>query len=253
MRLAVLGSGSRGNATLVEAAGESVLVDCGFSIRETEKRLFALDCAPEDISAVLVTHEHSDHSKGVRSFAEKHGLPVYATHGTAVHKSLLGLQGLREIVAGQAFTIGGLRVEPVTVPHDAREPCQYIFEHAGQRLGILTDLGHVSPRVEQSYSQCHMLFIEANHDEVMLAGGPYPPALKRRVGGAWGHLSNRQTAAFLATVCQDTLKHLVLGHVSEKNNSSQLVKQMVADVALQEVQVTFAAQDEIVPWIELPH
>lgn len=251
MRFAALGSGSKGNGLLVESGTSCVLVDCGFSVRETVKRLALLGRDPAALSGILVTHEHSDHSKGVRALAAKFQLDVYASFGTASHKSMAGLESWKPVVPGEVFAIGELSIEPVTVPHDAREPCQFIFEADNCKFGLLTDLGHISVRVKQRYGDCHGLFIEANHDESMLAEGPYPLALKRRVGGNWGHLSNRQTLELLRGVCPQTLQQLVLGHISEKNNCGGLVADVVAQVDLPDVSITYAQQDAVLDWIEL--
>ena len=137
------------------------------------------------------------------------------------------------------------------MPHDASEPCQYVFEAAGQRVGLLTDLGHVTPRIQQSYSHCDSLFIESNHDEQMLAAGSYPAALKRRVGGDWGHLSNRQTRDFLQGICLERLQHLVVGHISEQNNCPDLVAAAMQLPQLGQAQVSFAEQDQILDWITI--
>lgn len=228
LRLASLGSGSKGNGTLVEAGSTCVLVDCGFSIRDTEARLARLGRTPADLSAVLVTHEHSDHGRGVVPLARKYGIPVMLTAGTARALGPEGLRDVRLISAHEAFILGALQVTPVAVPHDAREPVQFVFSSGGRRLGVLTDLGSITPHVVASFSQCDGLLLEANHDPEMLARGPYPPALKRRVGGDWGHLSNGQCAQLLARVERQRLQVLILGHISQHNNTVALVADAVA-------------------------
>jgi phosphoribosyl 1,2-cyclic phosphodiesterase len=250
MRLAALGSGSRGNGLLVEYGQTCLLVDCGFSLRATLERLQELGRAIEDISGILVTHEHSDHSKGVQALSRRYQLPVYMTHGTARHRSVAEVQQ-RILIRGQdRFRLGEIDVQAVTVPHDAREPCQYVFEAGGCKLGILTDLGHVTPQIQQSYSDCDGLFVESNHDEDMLAEGPYPPSLKRRVGGRWGHLSNAQTRALMLDLALDRLQHLVVGHISEKNNAPELVAEALQLPQLDGASLCFAEQDEILNWID---
>jgi phosphoribosyl 1,2-cyclic phosphodiesterase len=251
VRLAALGSGSRGNGLLVQHAQTCLLVDCGFSLRSTLQRLQVLGHEPQNLSAILVTHEHSDHIKGVPALAVKYRLPVYMTHGTARHRSVAQLERAQLIRAQHDFQIGDIRVQAVTVPHDAREPCQYVFEAAGQRLGLLTDLGHVTPQIQRSYSDCDTLFIESNHDEQMLAAGSYPAALKRRVGGKWGHLSNRQTREFLRHLAVDRLRQLVVGHISEQNNSHELVSRALHLPGLRQTRIALAAQDDILPWIDV--
>ncbi len=249
--MAALGSGSRGNGLLVEHGNTCLLVDCGFSLRATVQRLQALGREAEDLSAILVTHEHSDHIKGVKALSAKYQLPVYMTHGTARHRSVTQVERPQLIRGQDRFDIGEISVQAVTVPHDASEPCQYVFEAAGQRVGLLTDLGHVTPRIQQSYSHCDSLFIESNHDEQMLAAGSYPAALKRRVGGNWGHLSNRQTRDFLQGVCLERLQHLVVGHISEQNNCPDLVAAAMQLPQLGQAQVSFAEQDQILDWITI--
>lgn len=251
MRFASLGSGSRGNATLVEWQGRCLLVDCGFTIKETVLRLARLGKAPEDLAAILVTHEHGDHIKGVAPFARKFNLPVYMTPGTYRSKDLGALPELHLIQGYQPFSVAGVEVVPVAVPHDAREPSQFLFEIAGRRLGILTDLGSISPHVEACYQACDALVIEANHDSGMLASGPYPPSLKRRVGGQWGHLSNQQTAGFLHRAETRRLQHLVVAHISQKNNSLALAQETLAESTRDLERVVYACQDEGFDWLEI--
>lgn len=233
LRFASLGSGSRGNATLVEAGQTRVLVDIGFSVRETVRRLALLAVAPETVAAILVTHEHSDHANGVASFAARFGTPVFLTAGTKRAMDGRGhFDGVdvdcRRVVRGIGFAIGQLGVTPVRVPHDAQEPCQYVFESAGARLGVLTDVGSLTPQVVAAYARCDALLLECNHDSRMLAEGPYPAGLRARVGGDFGHLSNAQAAQLLAQVDRSRLKTLVIGHLSEKNNLEQLARSAAA-------------------------
>ncbi len=218
MRFASLGSGSKGNATLVEAGQTLVMVDCGFSLRETTRRLARIGRTPDDISAILVTHEHSDHSAGVAKLSRKHAVPVYLTHGTAHSGRFDGASELRCFNCEERFDIGALTVQAVTVPHDAAEPCQFRLESADRSLGILTDLGHVTPHVVAHYRDCDSLLLEFNHDLDMLLEGSYPPALKRRVGGDWGHLNNEQAADLLRQLDHGRLNNLVVAHISENNN-----------------------------------
>lgn len=206
------------------------MVDCGFSTRETVRRLRSMDLEPADLQAVLVTHEHTDHASGVVRFASKHQLPVYATHGTACSDYLAGAKDLREIHADVGFEIGELEIMPVPVPHDAREPVQYVFGHAGRRLGVLTDTGCITRHIEQQYADCDALMLECNHDLRMLAEGPYSPRLKRRVGGDYGHLNNTQAASLLESVDQDRLQHLVVTHISEQNNLPELARKALESV-----------------------
>lgn len=254
MRFASLGSGSRGNATLVErlgGQGQTLLVDCGFTIKATEARLARLNKTPADLAAILVTHEHGDHIKGVGPLARKYKLPVYMTPGTFHSKDLGHLPELNLIHGYEPFEVAGIRVVPVAVPHDAREPAQFIFETNGKRLGVLTDLGSITPHVEQCYQACDAMVFEANHDPAMLASGPYPPSLKRRVGGQWGHLSNQQAAGFLKRLDTTRLQRLVVAHISQKNNSLALARQTLCDATTGVEQVVYACQDEGFDWLSI--
>lgn len=250
MRFASLGSGSKGNATLVESGDTCVLIDCGFSVRETVKRLQRLSVEPEQLSAILVTHEHGDHLRGVMPLSRKYQLPVFLTAGTA-KAGRVDEQSVTVIHADNPFEIGTLQILPVAVPHDAREPVQYVLHDQNFRLGVLTDLGMVTSHVIDHYSQLDGLLLEANHDLQMLASGPYPPSLKQRVSGRWGHLNNLQSADLLSQVERSQLQQLVLGHISLKNNSVERVQKAVAEVVTDVVAVHYACQDQGFDWLEL--
>lgn len=230
LHFASLGSGSRGNATLIRTDHCLLLIDCGFTIKETERRLNMLGHGPEDITAVLVTHEHSDHIKGVGPFARKHQLPVYLTHGTAQYHGLEKLSAKHPINIQHTFLIEDIDITPVAVPHDAREPCQFVFRNNGDTVGLLTDLGSITPHVIEQYQHCDALMLESNHCPQMLAMGPYPPSLKQRVGGHWGHLSNHQAAQLLANIETERLQHLVISHISEQNNTEALARKTIREV-----------------------
>lgn len=251
MRFASLGSGSGGNGTLVRWDGGAILLDCGFSAREAELRLARLGFAAADLTAILVTHEHTDHIKGVAPLARRHRLPVYLTQGTWQSRDLGQLPDLRLITGYTPFELDGLRVTPVAVPHDAREPAQYVFDSGKLRLGILTDLGSITPHVEEHYQGCDALILEANHDRAMLASGAYPPAVKRRVGGQWGHLSNCQAAGFLARLDTHRLQHLVVAHISHQNNSLALAAAALAPHVEVVPQVTYACQNQGFGWLQI--
>ncbi|MEB0078073.1 MBL fold metallo-hydrolase [Pseudomonas sp. CCI3.2] len=228
MRFAVLGSGSRGNGTLVASNDTYVLVDCGFSLRETERRLARLGVSPHQLSAILVTHEHADHVHGVSLLSRRYNLPVYLSNGT--------LRGMRKPVeaagflsGGQPLQVGALSIDVVCVAHDALEPTQFVFNDGQRRFGLLTDLGSYGPAVLQSYHGLDALMIEANHCRDMLARGRYPYFLKERVGGELGHLNNHQAANLVSELGWQSLQHLVLGHLSSKNNLPQLARQCFVD------------------------
>ncbi|HEC17131.1 MAG TPA: MBL fold metallo-hydrolase [Sedimenticola sp.] len=253
MRFALLGSGSRGNATLIEAGGTRLLVDCGFSARETERRLAWLDVAADSLDAILVTHEHGDHIQGLGTMARRHGLPVWMTGGTRRQGRHGDLPEIHAFSSHQAaFSIGDIRVSPFPVPHDAREPVQFVFGHGPSRLGMLTDSGAITPHILELLQDCDALMLECNHDMDMLAQGPYPPSLRARVGGRLGHLNNRQAADLLRRIDHGRLRHLVAAHLSEKNNTPELAAEALLSVSASlEARVTVSTQDETTGWLEL--
>ncbi len=219
MRFALLGSGSRGNAALICAGRTQLLLDCGLGLAEALRRLSRLGVEAAELSGILVTHEHGDHLGGVGALARRFGLPVWMTPGTcSVWRNPVPSQ-LRMITPHEAFVIDDLQVQPYPVPHDAREPCQFVFSDGRLRLGVLSDAGSVTVHMRSTLDVCDGLLLEFNHDPDLLAAGPYPESLKRRVGGAYGHLSNTQAASLLQSVDCSRLQHLVLTHLSETNNT----------------------------------
>ena len=252
MKLASLGSGSQGNATLIDDGQTCIMIDLGFSGKEVEKRLARLGHSPLDIDAILVTHEHADHIHGVGVFSRKYKTPVYLTPGTYDVKKMGHVPMLRHVNCHKPFTIGSLAIEPVPVPHDAREPCQYVISANGIRVGILTDLGHITTYVEQQYAECDALLLECNHDPTMLENGPYPYALKQRVAGRHGHLNNQQAADLLSKLELKRLKQLVISHISVKNNHPDLAMAALAPVLEGwQGQLTLADQTTGFDWIHL--
>ncbi|GAB5414688.1 MAG: MBL fold metallo-hydrolase [Congregibacter sp.] len=251
MRFASLGSGSRGNATLIEIAPDSlVLVDCGFSVKEMQRRAVAADVRLDTIQAIFVTHEHSDHSSGVAALSRHLEIPVYLTHGTLATGRLDNCYATQCFNADDELGLEGYRVRAVAVPHDAREPVQFVFEAAQRRIGVLTDLGSITAHVAQAFSDCDALLLEFNHDTQMLAVGPYPPALKRRVGGDWGHLSNVQALQLLASLAHQNIQHLVIAHISEKNNCQKRVAELLGRELPGLAQKTiFASQESGFSWL----
>ncbi len=218
LRFASLGSGSKGNATLVESGNTRILVDCGFSLVETERRLQRLGVSPDTLTAILVTHEHGDHSNGVGRLSRRYRIPVWLTVGTfhSVRDAKFSQQHF--INVHQPFAVDDLYISPFPVPHDAREPCQFIFSEGSLRLGLLTDTGSYTPHIIERLQGLDALMLECNYDAQMLARGPYPPSLKSRVGGVYGHLDNRHAAELLQQLDQRKLQHLVGMHLSEANN-----------------------------------
>ena len=232
MRFASLGSGSRGNAWVIESGRSRVLLDCGFSLSATMQRLarFGLDAA--NLDAILVTHEHTDHAGGVFRLARRYGLTVCLSHGTLSALGDAAAAGcrLQLLHAGEPFALGDLQVEPFTIPHDAREPLQFVFGNGAVRLGFLTDAGHVSAHVEQVLRGCEGLVLESNHDPELLRTGRYHHALKARVAGRHGHLSNDEAAALLSRLAGPHLRQVVAAHLSEENNRPELARAAFAGV-----------------------
>ena len=243
MRIASLGSGSRGNATLVQHLNTTLLVDNGFSLKQFRHRLDRLEMEPEAIDAVLLTHEHGDHSGGVQRLCANHGIPLWTAVGTARAALSPGFD-YQMLIAGHAVTIGDIEVNPVTVPHDASEPLQFIFRQLdnGKRLGILTDTGHITRHIVEAYDSLDALLLEFNYDVDMLINGPYPEPLKQRVGGNLGHLSNEQSLDLLRQIDTRNLNCLIAGHISEKNNTSVIVDELIRQ--LPDVPVPVLADQE---------
>jgi phosphoribosyl 1,2-cyclic phosphodiesterase len=254
MRFASLGSGSRGNALVVEAGTTRILIDCGFGPRELTRRLARLGLAADAFAAIVVTHEHGDHGSGVAANANRHGLDVFLTHGTfaALRRDGGSLVSPRLIDSHASFAIGDLIVQPFPVPHDAREPVQYILSDGASRLGVLTDVGCVTPHIVELLSCCDALVLECNHDLEMLAAGKYPEHLKRRISGRDGHLDNGAAAALLAQLDTARLQHIVAAHLSQQNNRSELAQQALAGALGCTCDwIEVASQEEGFSWREL--
>ncbi len=246
MGFASLGSGSRGNGTVVALADKVFLIDCGFNLKQTEKRLARLGLSGGDLDAVLVTHEHADHIGGVEALCHKYSVPVYASFGTLKYD----LGGVRSHAfdGDVPFEIDGVSVNPVCVPHDSREPTQFVLGDGTETIGVLSDLGCVTAHVLEQYSQCSLLLMEANHDRRMLAEGSYPPRLKRRVGADYGHLSNDQALSLLQEIAHPELK-VVLGHVSEQNNHPNVLARTFDGMQSAVNELRIANQNEGFDWI----
>jgi len=253
VRFASLASGSRGNALLVEHDATLVMVDCGLGVNNVEERLRRVDRHPRDIAALLLTHEHSDHVRGVASFAKRHGIPVWTTAGTATAASLTTLPRLRVFGCSRPLEIGALRVEPFTVPHDAREPCQFTFTAAGRRLGILSDIGHVTAHVRDRLSRCDAIALEFNHDLDALHNGSYPAVVKQRIASSLGHLNNSQAVDLLRELDNEDLQWVMALHVSEANNSPEMVTRALrsAIVEARSTALHRARQDEASSWLDI--
>lgn len=257
MKFASLGSGSEGNALLISAASgtttTTVMLDCGFSLRETERRLARVGKQAADIAAIVVTHEHGDHVGGVFKFARRHGTPVWITRGTyaAVASACDGVD-LHFCRDGDALAIGDLQLHPYTVPHDAREPVQYVATDGRYRLGVLTDAGQSTSHLVQALHLCDALMLECNHDRQMLADSAYSMSLKRRIGGDYGHLANDTSAEILAALDKSRLKIVVGAHLSLKNNTPELARQALCSVLDAEAcEVMIACQEDGFDWISV--
>ena len=232
MRFCSLGSGSTGNATLVEARSGTtvsrVLVDCGLSLRELEARLARAGLAASELDAVFVTHEHGDHVGCALPLAQRHGVALWMSRGTwrAIGEPEWPVNFARD---GQAIALGDLELLPYTVPHDAEEPLQACFSDGALRLGVLTDAGSITPHLLDHLRGCHALLLECNHDLEMLARSRYPASLKARVGGRFGHLSNDTAAQILSACRHEGLRHVVAAHLSEQNNCPELALAALAE------------------------
>ena len=229
------------------------MLDCGFALRETERRLQRLGMTPSDITGLIVTHEHQDHVGGVFKFARRHKIPVWLSFGThqAVQKDCEGV-AIHFCRDGERLTIRDLEFTPYTVPHDAREPLQYVAGDGQFKLGVLTDAGHPTSRMISALGGCDGLVLECNHDREMLANSAYPPSLKRRIGGNYGHLANDATAEILRAIDKSRLKTLVGAHLSQQNNTRELALDALNSAADPErVHIRIACQEDGFDWTEL--
>lgn len=231
LRFKSLGSGSTGNATLIEAIGMRplrLLVDCGLSLKPLLHRLAQAGLRPEDIDAAFITHEHADHIGCTRAFCLRWRIPVWMSRGTHAAMGSPDFEGLlRTARDGEPIDLGGLELMPFTVPHDAREPLQLSCTDGSAKLGILTDLGYATAHVMAHLKDCDAMLLECNHDSELLRQSNYPPFLKRRVSGQYGHLSNAAAADIAGTLAHSGLKHLVAAHLSAQNNRPELVQEVM--------------------------
>jgi len=257
LRFRSLGSGSSGNATLIEAGSgirtSRVLVDCGFGIRHLEARLQRAGLEACDIDALFITHEHGDHIGCAHSFSRRHGTAVWMSEGTWMASGARDYEGRLFFARdGEPIAVGELMLQPFTVPHDAREPLQLRCTDGARHLGVLTDLGHATPHVLAQLSGLDSLLLEFNHDTDMLAASSYPPFLKQRVGGKWGHLSNDAAAAIAAALCHGAIRHLVAAHLSEQNNRPEIVRLAMAQVlGANADEMLTANAAEGTPWLDV--
>ena len=258
IRFASLASGSKGNCLVAEVGASRLLVDCGLPQRDTVRRLARLGLTPGDLTGIVVTHEHDDHVGGVFSFAAKHALPVWLTHGTlraateAGKGDASGAVHINIVDGRTAFAVGDIQVQPYTVPHDAREPVQFVFSDGAFRLGVLTDIGASTRHVEDALSGCDALVLECNHDLELLWGSGYPKWLKERIAGPFGHLDNGQARARLASLDRSRLQHVICAHLSQQNNRPDLARRALAlALGCEDEWVGLATQEEGFAWREL--
>ncbi len=249
-----MGSGSEGNALLVCVGETCVLLDCGFSLKESVTRMAHLGVMPDQLSGILVTHEHGDHIGGVARLARSFDLPVWLTHGTlrSQPKAFSGIPMIHEIDPHGVFSVGDIEIFPFPVPHDAVEPVQFVFGDGKSRLGVLTDVGSSTPHIEAMLSGCDALVLESNHDVRMLMNGDYPYSLKQRVGGRFGHLSNQESADILTRLDTRRLQHLVAAHLSSRNNTPELaVEALSSALGCEKSWVEVATQETGFEWREI--
>jgi phosphoribosyl 1,2-cyclic phosphodiesterase len=254
IRFASLGSGSEGNGLLVESGSTRILVDCGFNISETVRRLARLGLEPADLAAILITHEHDDHAGGVARLARRYDIPVYLTYGTLVAIGDKGamIPRVSLIDSHSPFAIGDLEVHPYPVPHDAREPSQFVFSDGDKRLGLLTDTGASTPHIERMLSGIEALVLECNHELDLLMNGPYPPSLKRRISGRLGHLDNGTAARIVGGIDCTRLQHFIAAHLSASNNTPELARTAMAGALnCEETWICIATQAEGFAWREI--
>lgn len=230
MRVCLLASGSRGNAALIEAGDCRILVDAGLSAREIDRRLSALELSGSDLHAVLVSHEHNDHTSGIGPLARRYSLPVYIERETVRQLPRLGkIEDLRLFEVGERICLHGLDIATFPTAHDAVNPVGFTIDSCEGRVGYATDLGLATRLVVEQLRNCRVLVLEANHDEQMLFDGPYPWHLKQRIRGRLGHLSNRETLELLQQVGWPGLEALFLAHLSDENNCPDLVSQLIEE------------------------
>lgn len=254
MRFASLGSGSGGNALLIEAGSTLILLDCGFSLSELTGRLNRIGVAPDDLDAIIVTHEHEDHACGVAKLASDFDIPVYLTRGTL---SALGAEGRsipRRVLIDpySTFAVDGIEVRPFPVPHDAREPVQFLVSDGAVKLGVLTDTGQPTPHIAQVLSGVNALVLECNHDLDMLMNGPYHPRLKSRIAGRLGHLANTASAELLRAMDCSRVQHVIAAHLSQTNNTPELARAALAgELGCEADWIGVATQDDGFAWRQI--
>ena len=226
IQFASLNSGSNGNCYYIGNSREAILVDVGISCREAEKRMRNMGLSIKQVRAIFISHEHTDHIKGVTTLANKYSLPVYITEGTAKNGPRMIRHLARTFRSNETIFIGNITVTPFSKLHDANDPHSFMISHEGINIGVFTDIGSVCEQVKRYFRQCHAAFLETNYDEELLEKGSYPTHLKNRIKSERGHLSNGQALELFNNHRPAFMTHLLLSHLSKDNNDPQLVKQL---------------------------
>jgi len=256
MRVVPLASGSSGNSFLVQDNGSSILVDAGLSAKQIVQRLASVQTAPETVKAIVVSHGHSDHTKGIGVLSKKYKIPVWMNEGTkcAVGDTLQKIHSLHLFETGRIFEIAGFKIHPFSVPHDCIDPVGFRISKGAARLGIATDLGTATNLVANVLAGLQVVVLESNHDPKMLMNGPYPLQLKQRVKGRRGHLSNPDTAKLLEKILHGDLQTIILAHMSETNNTAELAldcaRSSLTEFLDRRGRLFCAKQNEVGPTIE---
>ncbi len=257
MRFASLGSGSEGNGLIVQAGATTLLLDCGFGLADTARRLQRLNLTPGKIDGIVVTHEHDDHVGGVPRFARKHEIPVYLTHGTLMAAGVARFDGVvvNVIDSHYALPVGDMQLLPFPVPHDAREPAQFVFSDGDKSLGVLTDTGASTNHIEAMLSTVDALVLECNHDLDMLMNSAYPYTLKQRISGRLGHLDNSTASGLLRALRmhnKSRMQHVIAAHLSKQNNTPDLARRALAEALdCGENWIGVATQDDGFAWRDI--
>lgn len=256
MRFASLGSGSEGNGLIVHAGNTHLMLDCGFGLADTTRRLGRLDLTPGQLNGIVVTHEHDDHVGGVARFARKHDLPVYMTHGTLMATGVARFKDVEVniIDSHTPLPVGDIQLRPFPVPHDAREPAQFVFGDGDKSLGVLTDTGVSTAHIETVLSAVDALVLECNHDLDMLMNSAYPFALKQRISGRLGHLDNSTASGLLRALpkAMGRMQHVIAAHLSRQNNTPALARHaLAAALGCEDDWIGVATQDDGFDWREI--
>lgn len=254
LRFSILASGSDGNSLVVEAGNTRVLVDCGLkSAKEVEIRLLQRGLHPSDLSAIVITHEHGDHIGSAGVLARRFNLAIHASFGTLnAWADSTKVERLCPFDNHENFSVGDLQIQAYPVPHDSRDPTQFVFSDGACRLGLLTDVGHITPHIIQQLTGCDALILESNHDTELLHKSTYPEHLIRRIHGQYGHLSNQQAAGLLRALDTSSLQHIVAAHLSEENNHPELAQEaFAAALNTSRNEILIAKQREGLAWREI--